>query len=114
MDRLRPDELRAECSLRRSRAGADQQPDHLASERSDDDDQPGAQSGEPALLLAPTPAAVRAADAAAPRPGAAYRLRRPADRPGLHTHLRQRVDVRLRPAAQIGRATCRERGWQYV
>ena len=42
MDRLRPDELRAECSLRSSRAGANQQSDHIASERGDDVDQPGA------------------------------------------------------------------------
>ena len=35
MDRLRPDELRAERAVRRARAGADQQSDHLASERGD-------------------------------------------------------------------------------
>ncbi len=82
-DRLRPLELCAERAHGGAIASADHQPDHPASERSADADQPGTQPCEPAVLVAATASAVRPAHAAASQPGAEYRLRRPADRPDV-------------------------------
>src|SRR6266852_3112670 len=73
VDRVRPEQLRAECLDRGAGAAADQPPDHRAAKSSADADQPGAQSREPAILLAATASILPAAS----RASAEYHLQRP-------------------------------------
>src|SRR5260221_3720413 len=54
VDRVRPEQLCAECFDRGAGAAADQPPNHRAAESSADADQPGAQSREPAIFFAAT------------------------------------------------------------
>ena len=65
MDRLRPDQLRAERPDRCARAAADQQRDPEPGEPGHHADQPGEEPGEPALFLAGAARAVDHADPAA-------------------------------------------------
>src|SRR6266849_4531410 len=54
VDRVRPEQLRAECLDRGAGAAADQPPDHRAAESGADADQSGAQSRELAIFFAAT------------------------------------------------------------
>jgi len=95
MGRDRPHEPRAEHADRDPHAGADQQPDPAAPERSADADEPGAQPRQPAVQRG-RPVARQSGDHTA------------ADRPGQRTGLRRDESGSGVPAP-VSRAICRHR-----
>src|SRR6266852_4268513 len=80
VDRVRPEQLRAECLDRGAGAAADQPPDYCAAKSSADADQPGAQSREPAIFFAATASILDPAHATASRASAEHHFQHSTDR----------------------------------